>query len=107
MCLLDNALTSEDSETPAEAAIPGLDFSDDKPPPIASVVSVSQSLADNTKSSPIVTRRRPIYTKPVPRAFERAWAEGRETSIVTSNSHQSRAPETSTGLLGESPGQLH
>lgn len=100
MCLLDNVLTSEDAETPVEAAIPGLDFSDDK---TSSVVDVSHSLPD-TKA--VIARRKPIYTKPVPKAFERAWAEGRETSAVTGSSLQSRSHENSIGLLGESPG-LH
>jgi len=98
MCLLDNAATSEDTDAPVEAAIPGLDFSSDKTSS-SSVIDISHSLPD-TKSS-IVVRRKPIYTKPVPRAFERAWAEGRETG----SNLPSRPHENSTGLLGESPGQ--
>jgi len=93
-------VTSEDSEAATEAAIPGLDFSDEK---AGSIVDVSHSLPD-TKS--VISRRKPIYTKPVPRAFERAWTEGRETAI-SSSSHPSRPHENSTGLLGESPGQLY
>jgi len=99
MCFPANATMSEDSEALVEAAIPGLDFSDDK---TGNVVDVGAFLPD-TKS--VIIRRKPIYTKPVPRAFERAWAEGRETSAVKSNSHSSRPQENSTGLLGESPGQ--
>jgi len=100
MCLLDNTVASEESEAPAVAAIPGLDFSDTK---ISSDVDISDSLPD-TKTAAIA-RRKPIYTKPVPRAFERAWAEGREMAPATGSIHASRPHENSIGLLGESPGE--
>ena len=101
MFLPDNVVTSEDSEAPTEAAIPGLDFSDNKTSASA-VVDVSHSLPD--KKAVVTARRKPIYTKPVPRAFERAWAEGKETTAIASNIHPSRQHENSIGLLGESPG---
>jgi len=100
-----NAVATEDAKPSQEAAIPGLDFSDENTTTTAaSVMDVSRSIPE-TKSV-VSTRRKPIYTKPVPRAFEKAWAEGRETAAVTSNSHPSHPHETSIGLLGESPGQL-
>ena len=100
LCLLDNVVTSDDSEALMDAAIPGLDFSEDTSGGI--VIEVSPTLSD-TKT--IVTRRKPIYTKPVPRAFERAWAEGRETTVTSStqSTHPPRPHENSIGLLGESP----
>jgi len=98
MCLLDTVSPAENSETMAEAAIPGLDFSDDK---TSGVVDVQHSVPDTRV---VVARRKPIYTKPVPKAFERAWAEGRET-MVQGSSQSSRLNEFSIGLLGESPGQ--
>jgi len=99
----DNVATSEDSEAPTEAAIPGLDFSDNKTS-TGTVVDISRSLPD-TKAV-VAARRKPIYTKPVPRAFERAWAEGKETTAVAGNMYPPRQHENSIGLLGESPGQL-
>jgi len=95
MCLIDNTVVSEDSsEAPAMSAIPGLDF-DTKIS--GTMVDISQSLPDTQTAA--IMRRKPIYTKPVPRAFERAWAEGREMAPVTT-----RPYENSVGLLGESPG---
>jgi len=99
-CLTDNAVAAEESEAPAAAAIPGLDFSDTK---LSEMVDISESLPD-AKTAAVIARRKPIYTKPVPRAFERAWAEGRE--MVPGSGHASRLHENSVGLLGESPGDL-
>ena len=98
--LTDDAVASEDSEAPAVAAIPGLDFSEvDK----GEMVDISESLPD--AKTVAVSRRKPIYTKPVPRAFERAWTEGREMFPVAGGGHPSRTHENSVGLLGESPGE--
>ena len=84
---------SSDGDASSAPFIPGLDLSPDKS---ASVTSQSNSNVDGK-----FVRRKAIYTKPVPKDFERAWVEGRQPSIVSNRDIPEENSETHEG-----PGEL-
>jgi polyadenylation factor subunit 2 len=98
------------SEALVAPVIPGLDFSTDKVSSVnvSSVVSSSSSnsgfntasMVDSRSAMAAAMRRKPIYTKPVPKAFERAWTEGRQPLTVGAGASP---PHESVGLLGDLP----
>lgn len=75
LCSVDNGEPA--AETPP-ATIPGLDLSVEKPPTSAD----SGAGAASEAARQAAARRKAIYTKPVPKDFERAWIEGRQPSAI-------------------------
>lgn len=69
---------SDNSETNSLAAIPGLDLSPEKS------ATPDADLSGLSPADGRMIRKKAIYTKPVPKDFERAWSEGRQPSAITS-----------------------
>jgi hypothetical protein len=91
------AAISVESET-AAPAIPGLDISDAQ---TANSGSHGTNVDSASAAAVAAARRKNIYTKPIPKEFERAWAECRP---VTGGSGPTEGSQPPVGLLGDMPG---
>ena len=85
--------------------IPGLDFSQLRPDAASSDVITSDARPHGLPRHMMMMTKKPIFTKPVPKAFERAWTEGRQPTGI---GLEQMEPEMHSipGLLGDTPGLI-